>query len=180
MCIRDSKSPTQEILKASSVDHFDKFYVAKPIQFLPCQWRRHVAGKPVSFIKLETVDLCHKGLCKLGGHEITSCEVLKRCFCWRRHTFYNIYEKRLAHLIMKILKRLIEAGVNGVNRFATNGEKYYWLPTKRENNYRLGQEKYKPTTDIDRSTFQKEHRLCSAFRFFKFAEGVVVCIRGEI
>ena len=29
---------------------------------------------------------------------------------------------------------------------------------KRENNYRLGQEKYKPTTDIDRSTFQKEHR----------------------
>ena len=139
---------------------FWQILCAKPIQFLPCQWRRHLAGKPVSFIKLETIDLCHKGLpfIKLGGHKITSCEVLKRCFCWRRHTFYNIYEKWLASLISKILKRLIEAGVNGVNRLATNGKKYYWLPTKRENNYRLGQEKYKPTTDIDRSTFQKEHR----------------------
>ena len=28
-------------------------------------------------------------------------------------------------------------GVNGVNRIATKGEKYYWLPTKREKNYRL-------------------------------------------
>ena len=27
--------------------------------------------------------------------------------------------------------------VNGVNRPATKGEKYYWLPTKREKNYRL-------------------------------------------
>ena len=49
------------------------------------------------------------------------------------------------------------SGCEWVNRLATNGEKYE-LPTKRENNYRLGQEKYKPTTDIDRSTFQKEHR----------------------
>ena len=28
-------------------------------------------------------------------------------------------------------------GVNGVNRLATKGEKYYWLPTKRVKNYRL-------------------------------------------
>ena len=28
-------------------------------------------------------------------------------------------------------------GVNGVDRIATKGEKYYWLPTKREKNYRL-------------------------------------------
>ena len=27
-------------------------------------------------------------------------------------------------------------GVNGVNRLATKGEKYYWLPTKRVKNYR--------------------------------------------
>jgi len=30
-----------------------------------------------------------------------------------------------------------EEGVNGVNRLATKGEKYYWLPTKRGKNYRL-------------------------------------------
>ena len=40
----------------------------------------------------------------------------------RRNTFYNIYEKWLANLIIKILRRLIEAGVNGVSRLATNGE----------------------------------------------------------
>ena len=28
-------------------------------------------------------------------------------------------------------------GVNGVNRLATKGWKYYWLPTKRVKNYRL-------------------------------------------
>jgi len=28
-------------------------------------------------------------------------------------------------------------GLNGVNRLATNGEKYNWLPTKREKKYRL-------------------------------------------
>ena len=28
-------------------------------------------------------------------------------------------------------------GVNGVNRLATKGEKYYWLPAKRVKNYRL-------------------------------------------
>ena len=28
-------------------------------------------------------------------------------------------------------------GVNGVNRLATKGKKYYRLPTKREKNYRL-------------------------------------------
>ena len=31
----------------------------------------------------------------------------------------------------------VKEGVNGVDRIATKGEKYYWLPTKREKNYRL-------------------------------------------
>ena len=30
-----------------------------------------------------------------------------------------------------------QEGVNGVNRLATKGKKYYRLPTKREKNYRL-------------------------------------------
>ena len=41
--------------------------------------------------------------------------------------------------------------MNGVNRLARKGEKYYWLPTKREKNYRL------PTwTDTIDICFQKE------------------------
>ena len=35
----------------------------------------------------------------------------------------------------------IQEGVNGVNRLATKGEKYYRLPTKREKNYWLPTEK---------------------------------------
>ena len=31
----------------------------------------------------------------------------------------------------------LQEGVNGVNRLATKGEKYNWLPTKRVKNYRL-------------------------------------------
>ena len=31
----------------------------------------------------------------------------------------------------------LKEGVNGVNRLATKGKKYYRLPTKREKNYRL-------------------------------------------
>ena len=37
---------------------------------------RHLAKKTLSFVKLETVDMCDKGLTfvKLGGHEISSSE----------------------------------------------------------------------------------------------------------
>ena len=39
---------------------------------------RHLAKKTPSFVKLETVDMCDKGLTfvKLGGHEISSSEVI--------------------------------------------------------------------------------------------------------
>ena len=33
--------------------------------------------------------------------------------------------------------QVLREGVNGVNRLATKGKKYYRLPTKREKNYRL-------------------------------------------
>ena len=38
---------------------------------------RHLAKKILSFVKLETVDMCDKGLpsIKFGGHEISSSEV---------------------------------------------------------------------------------------------------------
>ena len=58
------------------------------------------------------------------------------------------------------------SGCEWVNRLATNGEKY-GLPTKRENNYRLGQEKYKPTTDIDRHClylFSERRAFCTFFK----------------
>ena len=45
-------------------------------------------------------------------------------------------------------------GVNGVNRLATKGENYYWLPTKRDKKYRL------PTwTDIIYICLQKEEHI---------------------
>ena len=45
-------------------------------------------------------------------------------------------------------------GVNGVNRLATEGENYYWLPTKRDKKYRL------PTwTDIIYICLQKEEHI---------------------
>ena len=56
---------------------------------------------------------------------------------------------------------LIE-GVNGVNRLATKGKKYYRLPTKREKITDYRQENYLPTTDMDRHYlyfFQKEEYI---------------------
>ena len=38
---------------------------------------------------------------------------------------------------MSLFLDLCQEGVNGVNRLATKGKKYYRLPTKREKNYRL-------------------------------------------
>ena len=44
-----------------------------------------------------------------------------------------------------------DEGVNGDNRLATKGEKYYWLPTKREKNNRLTTGKILTTTaDMNR------------------------------
>ena len=44
--------------------------------------------------------------------------------------------KTTAGIGLRAWKTLLE-GVNGVNRLATKGKKYYRLPTKREKNYRL-------------------------------------------
>ena len=57
--------------------HFDKFYVAKPVQpisTMPLTKTFSWKTLSFSFIKLEKVDFCHKGLpfMKLGGYEITS------------------------------------------------------------------------------------------------------------
>ena len=44
-------------------------------------------------------------------------------------------------LLSMVLWAMFQEGVNGVNRLATKGEKYYRLPTKREKNYWLPTEK---------------------------------------
>ena len=61
--------------------HFDKFNVAKPIQpisTMPVTKTFSWKTLSFSFMKLEKVDFCQKGLLfiKLGGYEITSSEVL--------------------------------------------------------------------------------------------------------
>ena len=66
--------------------HFDKFYVAKPIQPISTMTvTKTFSWKTLSFsfMKLEKVDFCHKGLLfvKLGGYEITSSEVLTNVSC---------------------------------------------------------------------------------------------------
>ena len=57
---------------------------------------------------------------------------------------------------MNVLFYLSTTRVNGVNRLATNGKKYYRLPTKRE-------KRKLPTTDMDRHYlyffFQKEEYI---------------------
>ena len=55
-------------------------------------------------------------------------------------SLYSDWTRRLQILLK--LKRILLEDVNGVNRLATNGKKYYRLPTKRE--------KKLPTTDMDR------------------------------
>ena len=51
----------------------------------------------------------------------------------------EIFWNKVLRVIKTVKKRAMDIieGVNGVNRLATKGEKYYWLPTKRVKNYRL-------------------------------------------
>ena len=71
-------------------------------------------------------------------------------------SFYSDWTRRLQILLK--LKIILLEGVNGVNRVATNGKKYYRLPTKREK-----KKKKLPTTDMDRHYlyffFQKEEYI---------------------
>ena len=43
----------------------------------------------------------------------------------------------MLEIFVKLNSTPLKEGVNGVNRLATKGKKYYRLPTKREKNYRL-------------------------------------------
>ena len=58
-------------------------------------------------------------------------------------SFYSDWTRRLQILLK--LKIILLEGVNGVNRVATNGKKYYRLPTKREKQ----KKKKLPTTWTD-------------------------------
>ena len=58
-------------------------------------------------------------------------------------SFYSDWTRRLQILLK--LKIILLEGVNGVNRVATNGKKYYRLPTKREKK----KKKKLPTTWTD-------------------------------
>ena len=71
-------------------------------------------------------------------------------------SFYSDWTRRLQILLK--LKIILLEGVNGVNRVATNGKKYYRLPTKREK-----KKKKKITDYMDRHYlyffFQKEEYI---------------------
>ena len=76
-------------------------------------------------------------------------------------TFQGVAQKLKDRFKEKWNSRTFQEGVNGVNRLATKGEKYYWLPTKWVKNYRL------PTwADIINICFQKKEH----FAFFSRKE----------
>ena len=75
-------------------------------------------------------------------------------------SFYSDWTRRLQILLK--LKIILLEGVNGVNRLATNGKKYYRLPTKRE-------KRKLPTTDMERHylyIFFSERRVYCIFSTF--------------
>ena len=74
--------------------------------------------------------------------------------------------KTTAGIGLRAWKTLLE-GVNGVNRLATKGKKYYRLPTKREKNYRL------PTGNILTHWLPK---WTDIIYIFFFSERRVYCI----
>ena len=63
--------------------------------------------------------------------------VIGRCPWSIRVQIHGWRHAKLVFFVLFNMARGLWQGVNGVNRLVTMGEKYYWLPTQREKNYRL-------------------------------------------
>ena len=91
-------------------------------------------------------------------------------FIFLRQRYCNqvyIDVRSVACIIFRILNLGYE-NVNGVNRLATKGKKYYQLPTKREKNYRLPTGKTLPTwTDIIYIFFFRRESILYFFYLFR-------------
>ena len=89
-------------------------------------------------------------------------------FSIRRFNFFCLQVLLTRASLQPCLNLYIKEGVNGVNRLATNGKKYYRLPTKREKNQRLltgkslADYRHEPTLSI----FFSERRVYCIFSTF--------------
>ena len=74
------------------------------------------------------------GICPLATDPLASWLTDFRDWTGYRRAAFDVFRKNFS---LARREHILEEGVNGVNRLATKGKKYYRLPTKREKNYRL-------------------------------------------